>query len=65
MYFYEIPLLDPPITANYAWGTYITAYSRLHLESLLEKAHQNADLLNGRYSAGVLPAGDAARGIAG
>jgi hypothetical protein len=45
LYFYEIPLLEPPPSANYAWGTYITAYSRLKLEGLLQEAHEKSDLL--------------------
>jgi hypothetical protein len=45
LYFYEIPLLEPPPSANYAWGTYITAYSRIKLEGLLQEAHENSTLL--------------------
>jgi hypothetical protein len=45
LYFYECPLLEPPISANYAWGTYITAYSRLILERLLTESHEHSDLL--------------------
>lgn len=47
LYFYEIPLLEPPPTANYAWGTYITSYARLLWEELAQEAHSKAILLYG------------------
>lgn len=30
---YEIPLVEPPETANWLWGTYVTSYARILLHS--------------------------------
>ena len=30
-YSYTIPKIEPPKTANFMWGTYVTSYARIHL----------------------------------
>lgn len=39
IYIYEVPLLEPPPSANYLWGAYVTSYGRLLLYKQLEIAH--------------------------
>lgn len=36
---YEIPLIEPPPTANWMWGTYVTSYARIELDKALIAAH--------------------------
>lgn len=36
IHIYEIPLLEPPHSANYLWGAYVTSYGRLLLLDQLE-----------------------------
>jgi len=38
-FFYEIPLKEPPPTANYLWGIYVTSYARIHLTQALLTVH--------------------------
>lgn len=35
-YSYTIPKLEPPKTANFMWGTYVTSYARIHLHKGLQ-----------------------------
>jgi hypothetical protein len=39
-YFYNIPKIDPPTTANYLWGVYITSYARIFLHKNLMRVHK-------------------------
>lgn len=45
LFFYELPMKEPPSTANYIWGCYVTSYARIHLEKILTEVHNNALLL--------------------
>lgn len=42
-YSYTIPKLEPPKTANFMWGTYVTSYARIHLhkglKAIVDKGH--------------------------
>lgn len=39
-YSYEIPKLEPPKTANFMWGVYVTSYARINLLKGILKAHE-------------------------
>lgn len=39
-YIYEIPMLEPPETANWLWGTYVTSYARILLDRSLVAVHK-------------------------
>jgi len=45
LYFYEVPMQEPPRTANYIWGCYVTSYARIKLYKILTEVHKNAKLL--------------------
>jgi len=40
---YEIPLIEPPPTANWLWGTYVTSYARIELDKALFAAHKEGN----------------------
>jgi hypothetical protein len=42
---YEIPLIEPPPTANWLWGTYVTSYARIKLDTALHRAHLDGNRL--------------------
>jgi hypothetical protein len=44
-FFYEIPLKEPPPTANYLWGIYVTSYARIHLHKAMICVHQSGGTL--------------------
>ena len=39
-YWYKIPKLEPPKTANFMWGVYVTSYSRIKLHKGLMAVHK-------------------------
>lgn len=45
LWFYEMPMREPPPTANYIWGCYVTSYARINLEEILTEVHHNGTLL--------------------
>ena len=47
LYFYEFPMLEPPSTANFAWGTYITSYSRIKWHKIAMACHNVGTILYG------------------
>jgi hypothetical protein len=44
-FMYRIPLLEPPNTACYLWGAYVTSYARIHLHKSLQLVHDSGDKL--------------------
>lgn len=44
-YMYRIPMLEPPNTACYLWGAYVTSYARIHLHKSLQAVHDAGDTL--------------------
>ena len=40
-YSYTIPKIEPPKTANFMWGTYVTSYARIHLHRGLQGVVDN------------------------
>lgn len=44
-YIYEIPMLEPPETANWMVGTYVTSYARILLDKALVAVHKAGGML--------------------
>lgn len=47
LYFYEFPMSEPPVTANFAWGTYITSYARIKWHKIASECHRVGTILYG------------------
>lgn len=45
IHIWEIPMTEPPETANYLWGAYVTSYGRLLLLPNLEKVAKNPECI--------------------
>ena len=45
LYFYDMPMLEPPQTANYMWGAGITANARIEFEKLATSIHNSGNTL--------------------
>lgn len=44
-YCYTVPKTEPPKTANFMWGTYVTSYARIHLHKGLEDIRRSGHTL--------------------
>ena len=45
LYFYSMPMIEPPKTANFAWGAQITSYARIKYENMTTSIHNGGNIL--------------------